>query len=71
MAVQNFISGSNEVIDEFLDRLGFLKDCSNVDYLPEISRVFLECMFEYWLYKCAECIDNLAKHEIIQVNRNS
>lgn len=44
MAVHNFISGSNEIIDEFLDRINYIKEYSNVDYLPEISRLFLELM---------------------------
>ncbi|XP_044750477.1 cytochrome P450 302a1, mitochondrial [Coccinella septempunctata] len=42
IAVKNFISGSNEIVDEFLDRLNLMSKCSNIDYLPELSRLYLE-----------------------------
>ncbi|KAI7815504.1 cytochrome p450 [Rhyzopertha dominica] len=42
-AVQNFLTPSNEVIQEWIeDRLQVLCEKSNVDYLPELSRLFLE-----------------------------
>lgn len=38
---------SNEVIQEWIeDRVQQLASKTEVDYLPELSRLFLECMLE-------------------------
>lgn len=42
-AVQNFLPAVNDVVQEWLLRLKELSKETNVDYLPELSRLFLEC----------------------------
>lgn len=46
ISVLNFLSPSNDVMQEWIeDRLQKLCVQSDIDYLPELSRLFLECMF--------------------------
>lgn len=39
----NFLSPANTVIQEFIKRIGESKSKSSTDFLPELSRLFLEC----------------------------
>lgn len=41
-SVQNFLPGANDVIQEWLDQITEVKTNSKKDYLPHISRLFLE-----------------------------
>lgn len=45
LSVKRFLDGSNDIISEWLERLESIKKESNPDYLPELSRLFLECMY--------------------------
>nr|UZM28237.1 disembodied [Henosepilachna vigintioctomaculata] len=43
-AIQRFIHGSDEIVNEFIERLSILTQKEQTDYLPEISRLYLELM---------------------------
>lgn len=43
LAVQNFIAPTNEVVDEWIERIEELSHKPFIDYLPELSRLYLEC----------------------------
>lgn len=45
-AVKKFISGADKIIQEWLERVEALSEVPHVDYLPELSRLFLECKSE-------------------------
>ena len=41
-SVQNFASETNDIVREWLHRIQSISGNSRVDYLPELSRLFLE-----------------------------
>nr|CAH7756674.1 unnamed protein product [Callosobruchus chinensis] len=44
-AVKRFLKGSDEIIQEWIELIGHAPGRDKNDYLSEISRLFLECMF--------------------------
>ncbi|KAL1498363.1 hypothetical protein ABEB36_009175 [Hypothenemus hampei] len=42
VAVKRFLSGSDNIISEWIERIESIKTKPNVNYLPELSRLFLE-----------------------------
>ncbi|CAG9859105.1 unnamed protein product [Phyllotreta striolata] len=41
-AVRRFIQGTNDIVQEWLVMLNDIRNTPNIDYLPELSRLFLE-----------------------------
>lgn len=51
-SVQNFLNKTNDVIQEWIEeRLQVICDNTNLDYLPELSRLFLERKLFLFLYQ--------------------
>lgn len=44
-SVLNFLPSSNEIIQEFIERIDKNTLQNNPDFLPELSRLFLECKY--------------------------
>ncbi|KAL3280979.1 hypothetical protein HHI36_004204 [Cryptolaemus montrouzieri] len=44
LAVQQFIPGTDDIVTEFIERLSLIEGQNAIDFLPEISRLFLEMM---------------------------
>lgn len=54
-AVQIFLNSCDDIVAEWLQRVDRLTLETNVDYLPELSRLFLECMNVFInLFSCIE-----------------
>lgn len=45
-SVKKFIKGTNDIIQEWLVMVEALRKIPELDYLPELSRLFLECMLK-------------------------
>ncbi|KAK9686524.1 Cytochrome P450 [Popillia japonica] len=67
-AVQNFLPSTNDVVQEWLLRIKDLSQQPNVDYLPELSRLFLEliCVAAFDLR-----LDSFSKRELKPFSRTS
>lgn len=49
-SVLNFLQPSNTVIQEFIERVHERRSQKTTDFLPELSRLFLECVFCFYLF---------------------
>ncbi|CAH1117643.1 unnamed protein product [Phaedon cochleariae] len=67
-AVKNFLSGTNEVIDEWLVMIEEISKRPNTDYLPELSRLFLELTAKSTL---DIRLNGFSKHEQRRYSRSS
>lgn len=42
-SVKKFLDSTDDIVQEWLDMVEILTEAPDVDYLPELSRLFLEC----------------------------